>query len=190
MKILMLGRPGSERAAAAERLEADGHDVLLCRDHHWGCAGLEGTCPIDEAAVDVAVVTVEPDEPTDEQAVACAHRAHIPVVLVGAAPGDRLERHVNAAVAGPTGDLARALEVAASDTAAYRAAIEGVFAEHLGAGERAQVAVRRSPQRLLVELDIHAAPERRSTLADHARAAVRAYDRRTPVIDVVVVTSD
>jgi hypothetical protein len=189
MKILMLGRPGSERAAAAERLEADGHDVMVCRDHHWGCAGLEGTCPIDRSTVDVAVVTVEPGEPTDEQSVACANRAHVPVVLVGAAPGERLERYVQASVPSPNADLAAAIDVAANDTTAYRTVVEDALADHLRDGERAVVVVRRSTERIVVELDVRAAPERRSTLADHARAAVRGYDSRTPVIDVVAVTS-
>ncbi|HEY7133477.1 MAG TPA: hypothetical protein VIB48_00285 [Acidimicrobiia bacterium] len=92
MRVLVLETQAGVAASAAERLEASGHEVLRCHEqsqrHAFPCAGLaeNGGCPLDGPGVDVAL-TVRHEampEPADlEDGVACALRAHVPLVVAG-----------------------------------------------------------------------------------------------------------
>ena len=84
--VLLLESGPDAGDAAVERLTAGGHRVHRCYADAEAtrCAALEdrGRCPIDDH-IDVAVLvrqTLEPVPTPRESGVACARRAHIPIV--------------------------------------------------------------------------------------------------------------
>lgn len=190
MDSLVLGHPSAERAAL-ERLLADaGHDVTICHDQHWGCAGLEGECPLDGRPVDVAIAVAEPGDRFDAQGLTCVHRARIPIVTVGARPDDPVLDYatMNAPRIGPS--LLTAIESAALDTSGHRRAIDARLRAHLGDDEHVTVSVERSPRRLDILLNADVETARAAALADVARQAARDFDRHVDVIDVSVSGRD
>lgn len=88
MRIMVLGRMGVERSTLEGLLSDAGHVVAPCHDRSWGCVGMDGPCPMDAGAVDVAVAVAEASGRFEPQGVACAYRARIPIIAVGATPGD------------------------------------------------------------------------------------------------------
>lgn len=181
---------GYERSRV-ERMVADaGHAVHPCHDRNWGCIGMEGECPLDADAVDVAVAVAEPGGRFDPQGVACAHRARIPIVAVGATPADPVLNYVHANV--PHGDesVVVAIEAAAKDATGHRAAIKTALIAHRRPDECLHVSVERNARAIDVLVIARADDTRAAALADVARAAVREYDPHVNVIDVSVVAPD
>lgn len=187
MDALVLGRPSAERSALERLLAGAGHTVSTCHDHRWGCAGLEGACPLDGRSIDVAVAVAEPGDRFDAQGVTCAHRARIPIVTVGAQRGDPVLDYSTARAPGISPSLLETIESAATDATGHRREIDRRLREHLGAEEHLTVSVERSRRRLDILLVTDADDTRRSMLADLARRAARDFDRHADVIDVSVI---
>lgn len=190
METLVLGRVGAERSRLERLLREDGHTVSACHDSTWGCVGMDGGCPLDESAIDVAVAVAEPDGRFDAQGVACLYRARIPIVAVGATPSDPVLAYVNANV--PHGDTSVlvAMEAAMMDASGHRSAIEVALTEHVTDEECVTVSVERRKRSIDVLLVAAAGDTRAASLADVARGAVRHYDPHVNVIDVSVVAPD
>ena len=55
-------------------------------------------CPLDERMIDVAVAAAEAGDRFDPHGIACAYRAGVPLVTVGATPNDPVLRYATAAV--------------------------------------------------------------------------------------------
>ena len=98
MQVLVLGRPGLERTTLRRFLESAGHQVGVCHAHRWGCVGMDGVCPLDDRAVDVAIAGVEASDRFDPQGIACVYRSRIPLITVGATDGDPVLRYATMAV--------------------------------------------------------------------------------------------
>lgn len=186
METLVLGHPGAERARVESMMLAAGHSVSACHDRSWACAGMTGSCPIDASAVDVAVAIPEPGDRFDTQGVACAFRARIPIVTVGATPDDPVRQYSTANVAQPDGALLSAVEASATDASGHRAAIERALVDVLHPDEDVRVHVTRSSRQLDIRLTADVDEVRASSLADVARSAARGHDANTRVIDVSV----
>ncbi|MGI9644777.1 MAG: hypothetical protein ACR2O6_05640, partial [Ilumatobacteraceae bacterium] len=152
METLVMGRMGAERARLEELVRSAGHSVNACHNQNWGCVGMQGVCPLDDAGVDVAVAVAEPSGRFDQQGVACAYRARIPIVAVGARPSDPVLTYVQANV--PHGDesVIVAMEAAAADASGHRAAIEEAIAVHVHADECVAVSVERTSRSIDVLL--------------------------------------
>ena len=186
METLVLGHPSAERARVEAALTDAGHAVSACHDGHWACSGMTGDCPIDATAVDVAVAVAEPGDRFDTQGIACAFRARIPIVAVGAAADDPALDYASASVPGPDGAMLTAVQASASDAGGHQAVIERALAEHLRPDERVTVHVQRSSRRLEVQLTGDLDRSRAAAIADVARNAARSHDVNVSVIDVSV----
>lgn len=157
------------------------------------CRGLhtDGSCPLDETALDAAVlVRVGPELRTGEHGAICAARNRIPLVVAGDATGAGLS---------PTevtllDDLPEAVERAASSGSAHASAVVrellslGVVARHELEGDAPSVVVQvaRRPRRLVLTLWLREDDPREAELVRAGGQALRAYDAHVPVIDVVV----
>ncbi len=190
MDTLVMGRMGAERTRLEELVRSAGHTVNACHDRSWGCVGMDGECPLDNGGVDVAVAVAEPDGRFDPQGVACAYRARIPIVAVGARASDPVLAYVQANV--PHGDesVIVAMEAAAADASGHRDAIEDAIAVHVHPDECVTVSVERTSRSIDVLLVARADEQRSAALADTARSAVRVYDPHVNVIDVSVIAPD
>ncbi len=169
-------------------LDGAGERVDVCHDHEWGCVGMDGGCPLDERDIDVAVAVAEPGLPFDAQGVACVHRARIPIVTVGARATDPVTEYATVNVSRVDDDALATIRLAASDVSGHQRAVEEELAERLADDERVEVIVRRQPSAIEVVLVAELAPARAATLTDVARAAIRSYDGRVPVINVSATT--
>jgi hypothetical protein len=90
MKVLVLESDAHGSDDAVRALEAAGHEVRRCHEpgaDAFPCAALAGRpCPVVDEGIDVAVTvrTRAGERPTLlEDGVACALRAHVPVVVAG-----------------------------------------------------------------------------------------------------------
>jgi len=189
METIVLGHPGAERSQLESMLTEAGHRVSACHDGTWACAGMHGECSLDGGMVDVAVAVVEPGDRFDAQGIACAFRARIPIVTVGATPDDPVLHYASANVAEVDESVLAAMEASAADATGHRSAIERALAEHLRPGEAVGVTVTRSPRRLDIQLVADVDDVRAASIADSARSAARGHDQRISVIDVSVVAS-
>lgn len=186
MQTLILGRPGAERARLERLLVDHGHEVSVCHERNWGCAGLDDACPLDGGPIDVAVAISEPSDRFDPQGIACMHRARIPLVTVGATINDRVLDYAVDNVAHVDAAILDILLAAARDARGHRRAIEASLATHLRADESVQVIVERRSDRIDIVLDAAVDERRTVAIADLARAAAREHDPRVSVIDVSV----
>lgn len=186
MRTLVLGRPSARRIRVQKLLTAAGEHVDVCHDRDWGCAGMDGDCPLDGREVDVAVAVAEPGVPFDAQGVACVYRARIPLVTIGARTSDPITEYATANVGQIDDDSIEVIRQATHDVTGHRCAVEDELATRLADGERVDVAVRRGVGAIDVVLTGELRPHRAAMLTDVARAAVRAHDGRVPVINVSV----
>ena len=186
MESLVLGHPSAERSALEALLSDGGHNVTVCHDQHWGCVGLEGSCPLDDSPVDVAVAVAEPGDRFDAQGLTCVHRARIPIVTVGARRDDPVLDYSTMNSPRVDATLLTAIEAAALDASGHRRAIDRRIREHLRPDEQVSVSVERGPRRLDVLLVADVDTTRASSLADIARHAAREFDQHVAVIDVSV----
>lgn len=196
MKVLVVeAQPGGADEARAV-LTAAGHTVLGCDtpEPHAPCRGLStvGACPLDEHDVDVAVVHhTGRDLAVSERGALCAARARIPVVVDG-----DYRRSVSFGpgtfVAGV--DLVDACAAAAGSGMAHAAAVRrdllcaGVIDTDDVTGARPRVGfhVERSPKRLRLVIDVPAGDPRTPNITKAAAEALRRFDTKASVIDVVV----
>ncbi len=196
MKVLVVEaqQGGADEAKAA--LAAAGHTVVGCDtpEPHAPCRGLAtvGTCPLDEHDIDVAVVHhTGRDLSVTERGALCAARARIPVVVDG-----DYRRSVSFGpgtfVAGV--DLVDACRNAASSGTAHAAAVRrdllttGVIEPDDVAGARPRVSfvVHREPRRLKLAIHLPEGDTRKPNITKAAAEALRRFDTKASVIDVVV----
>lgn len=196
MKVLVVEaqRGGAEDAKAT--LRAAGHTIVDCDtpEPHAPCRGLAtvGTCPLDEHDIDVAVVHhAGRDLSVSERGALCAARARIPVVVDG-----DYRRSVSFGpgtfVAGV--DLVDACVAAASSGAAHAAAVRrdlltsGVIDPDDVSGARPKVSfvVDRQPRRLRLTIHLPEGDRRKPNITKAAAEALRRFDTKATVIDVVV----
>ncbi|HEX6312775.1 MAG TPA: hypothetical protein VF152_14260 [Acidimicrobiia bacterium] len=182
-----------------ELLESAGHRVLRCHrreDGPFPCVGLQpaGVCPLHEPGIDVAVtVRSQPRSRPSllEDGIACALRARVPVVVSGnvflhpyedlgvdTVEGEHVVGAVERVAMAPSpghGEVA---------TEALRDALDAASGDVIAT-------VTRSRSRLRVVLQ--AAPTidaaRVKAVIPRVVAALRAYDRDTPRIDVNLATN-
>lgn len=196
--LLIESHPGLARDAQA-RLRAAGHRVFRCTDEApegdvgSPCRGLRdgGRCPLDETALDAAVlVRVGSELRTGEHGAICAARHRIPLVVAGDASSAGLAP-VEVTL---LDDLPDAVERAAASGAAHASAVVrellslGIIARHELEGERPSIVVQvsRSPRRLALTLWLVDGDPRQPELVRSARQALRAFDPDAPVTDVLV----
>lgn len=196
MRVLVVeAQPGGADEAKAA-LVAAGHSVVGCDspEPHAPCRGLSavGSCPLDDGDVDVAVVHhTGRDLTVSERGALCAARARIPVVVDG-----DYRRSVSFGpgtfVAGV--DLVDACVAAAGSGMAHAAAIRrdllvaGVIDADDVAGARPRVGfhVEREPRRLKLTINVPEGDRRTPNITKAAAEALRRFDTRASVIDVVV----
>jgi hypothetical protein len=188
MESLILGRPSAERTRVSRLLADAGYVVEVCHEQHWSCVGLDDHCPIDGRRVDVAVAVAEPSGRFDPQGITCVHRSRIPIVVVGATDGDPVLQYATTQVSN-IDHLVQAVRAAASVAPGHHDAVRASLAEHLSPGETVSVALTRKSDGIEVMLSGDLTTERSATLADVARAAVRAHDPKVSTIDISVVSS-
>ncbi len=167
-------------------LDAAGEQVEVCHDRDWGCVGMDGACPLDDGEVDVAVAVAEPGVAFDAQGVACVHRARIPLVTVGARTSDPVTEYATENVDRIDDDSLEVIRRAAQDVTGYRRAVEDELATRLADDEQVDISVHRRPGAIEVVLTGTLDPPRAAALSDVARAVIRHYDVRVPVINVSV----
>jgi hypothetical protein len=195
MRVLILeSHPGVASDAVGE-LRAAGHTIARCdsADHRFPCRGLSagGECPLDEH-VDVAVLVQELGTHHVEHGAICAARSRVPVLRVDPADVGRPSLNTWTTAAGP--DLLSECERAARDGGAHvRAVAErltglGVLEESdLGHGGTVVIDVTREADRLRMTIDLAgAALDREAEIVRAASLALRDFDGRPAVIDVVV----
>ncbi len=190
MHVLVLGRPSLERTKLTELLARADASVEICHDGSWGCTGMNRTCPLDRREVSVAVAVPEPSGRFDPQGVACAHRARIPIVTVGADENDPVLDFATKHVSHVDQSVVGALRAAARDASGHERAVVDELHRFLADDERVRVAARRDHDHISVVVAGHFDGARAAAVADHARAAVRAHDPHAAVIDVSLVDAD
>jgi hypothetical protein len=197
VKVLMLeSHDGVARDAEAELTRA-GHTIVRCStpDRQFPCRALSmvGDCPLDQY-VDVAVVVQEIGTEQVDLGALCVLRCRIPVVEVN--PTHSSRRWSSPLWTSVTGhDLMAECQRAAHDGDAHAQAVrrrliaQGVLAEADLEGPAPTVAIglQRSAARLqlTIELDDRVR-HREAEITRAATQALREYDARAAVIDIVV----
>ena len=187
MEAILIGPQGVERDRVEQVVTGAGHRVHRCHERAWGCVGLDDACALDGGEIDVAIAVAGPSGRFDPQGIACAHRARIPIVTVGADVADPACKYALVNVSDVNGPLLEAIRSTAGEASGHRAAILAALAEHLGPDERVGVTAERLPGCLEITLATDLDRGRHHALADIARAATRRYDPRVAVIDVSVI---
>jgi hypothetical protein len=199
MKILLVEDvPGGAAATEAE-LVAAGHTVVGCMpaDPSAPCRALEplGECPLDAGDIDVAVASRSGGDLTaSERGALCAARYRVPVVITGS-PQRAVSFGPGTHLAGE--DLVATCARAARSGAAHEAAIRrqllmtGVVRPDDVEGDRPRVEFRvtREPHRLRLVIRVPEGDARLPTITKSAAEALRHFDQRSTVIDVVNETT-
>jgi hypothetical protein len=197
LRVLVLESERGAADGAAHDLARAGHEIVRCHDAGapaFPCSGLadDGECPLDDA-VDVALtVRAHPrSQPTGyEDGVACALRAHVPLVVAGTTALNPYEPWTAAEIS-HDGDVVAACEEAATAPLPRHgeratAMLHEVLRRRDVPAEAAHVVVRRHDGALAVTvcgagaLDVHT----RSIAAVRITGALRALDRHAKAIDV------
>lgn len=110
MEVLIVGRPGLERSNLELFLVGAGHEVCFCHDGRWGCVGMDGTCPLDERAIDVATAHTEASDRFDPHGIACVYRADVALVAIGATNNDPVLQYATIAVDRVDDELLESIE--------------------------------------------------------------------------------
>lgn len=110
MEILVLGRPGLERTNLERYLVDAGHELLVCHDGRWACIGMDGACPLDEHTIDTAIAHADASDRFDPHGIACAHRADVALVTVGATTNDPVLQYATIAVDRADDELIESIE--------------------------------------------------------------------------------
>jgi hypothetical protein len=197
MRVLMLeSHPGVANHAVAELTEA-GHTIVRCDtpDRRYPCRGLKAVadCPLDEH-VDVAVLVQEIGTHHVEHGAVCAARCRIPVVAVDSA--DLATRFpITAWTTAADSDLVDQCERASHDGRAHTQAVAarlvalGVVApaELQRPNGTVTISVDRGADRLLMTIELaDSVRDREDQIMRTATQALRDFDRRSAVIDIVV----
>lgn len=197
MRVLLLESHPGVATAAVTRLTEAGCTIVRCdtADRRYPCRGLAsgGECPLDEH-VDVAVLVQEIGTHHVEHGAVCAARSRVPVVEVEAA---------DAATGAPTmswtipvgTDLLDACAQAARDGRGHTRAVTARLVElgvvtpaELGRpGGTVAIDVTRGSNSLRMTIELaDSVRDRENEIVRAATQALRDFDRRPAVIDVVV----
>jgi hypothetical protein len=193
---MLESHPGVANVAVTQLTDA-GHTIVRCdtADRRYPCRGLAagGECPLDEH-VDVAVLAQELGTIHVEHGAVCAARSRVPVVEVdGIDVAKRYPITSWTAVAGS--DLIDECERVAHDGRAHarmvreRLVVLGVVApaELACPGGTIAIDVKRGANALQMTIELaESMRERESEIMQAAKRALRDFDRRSPVIDIVV----
>jgi hypothetical protein len=197
MRILVLESDFGTAIRYEDALRAAGHDLVRCHEPGapaFPCAGVvdHSTCPLDEGAVDAAILVRDPiaERPSAREAgVACAIRARVPVLEPATDEHDPFAGYVERV----EGDLVAAVELAVRrPSAGHAAAIkERLLATPPAAGidpDSVVVTAQRDGRALGVVIDLPAdAPgDLRTAAAAWTVGAARAYDPTLQTIDVTL----
>jgi hypothetical protein len=197
MRVLLLeSHPGVANNALAQ-LTAAGYTVTRCdtADRNYPCRGLAagGACPLDEH-VDVAVLVQEFGTRHVEHGAVCAARSRVPIVEVD---GADLEKRlpITSWTTVAERDLIDECERVRHDGRAHAGAVQdrllglGVLtpADLARPGGIVAIDVERGSLGLRMTLTFDQSARNRETeIVRAATQALRDFDRRAPVIDVVV----
>jgi hypothetical protein len=203
MRVLVLESEsgGGDRAAAA--LEAASHTVARCHDAGYPafpCRGLDtpSTCPLERDPVDVALSVRSPDADDPgplEDGVACAIRAHIPLVVAGASAVGPYEPWAAASIGTETeADIVGACAAAATaplrrHSQAGTDRLRALLAYNgVADAESADVEVTRRNGRLrvLIRVPEHVAPQVADAASTHVLAAIHAIDPTARGTDISI----
>lgn len=199
MRVLLMGAPGPTTEEAATRLATAGHDVVRCSDAGepaFPCKALTTLCPLDEGAIDAALVVRNHSWPRPtvfDRGVTCAVRQRVPVVLAGAVTLNPYEEWADEIV-DRSGDVVGAVERVAASAPRHEEIASAALREGLeGAGiaaPEARAEVRRAEGWLRVRL---VTPEGMDRAVEQAAArrvigALREFDRHARGIDVDLAT--
>ncbi len=196
MKVLVLENVDGAADGAIAALEAGGHRVSRCHEPGqpaFPCSELSrpGSCPIENSPLDVALtVRSGTAAPTClEDGLACARRAHIPIVVAGDVIPNPFSRFTTEAVEGIAG-VVEACERAAvaplpdhsaRATGALRATLD---AHGVGVEGRAEVTRREGRLRVVLELPEEVPADVAGKAATRVMGVVRGLDRSALGIDV------
>lgn len=200
MRVLLLETRSGIANDAAEQLAVHGHTVVRCHERGrrvFPCNALvDGAqCPLadDRRPVDVALTIRHQASPLPvplEDGIACALRAHVPVVVAGEAASNPYQPF-GAVEAGD--DVVAACEAASTATLERHGAIAlEAFArslECLGVtdpGARATVHRNRGGLRVVISLSVPVDESVLPLATTRVVGALRAFDRVAPTIDVSV----
>jgi hypothetical protein len=197
VKVLLLeSHPGVANGTVTE-LMAAGHTIVRCDtpDRRYPCRGFASTgdCPLDEH-VDVAVMVQEPGCNQVEHGAVCAIRSRVPVVEIDAVD-DTHEVPTMLWTSVPSPRVLEECERAAGDGQWHAQAVcdrlvaLGVVtpAELAGPSRVVTISVERDGDRLLMRVVLaESARDREAEILRAATHALREFDRRVGVIDVVV----
>jgi hypothetical protein len=197
LDVLVVESERGAADAAVIELERAGHRVHRCRDRGapaFPCDGIAGdrTCPLDAAAIDVAVSVrgVPRSQPSVlEDGLSCAMQRHVPIVLTGRTALHPYDGYVTEAV--PMAELLASVQRAAAQEmpehqAHARAALDVALAVRGLAPSAGSVRVDRRDRGLRVTLRLPADLPRTDfdKIAVRVMGAVRAADSTAAFIDV------
>ena len=197
MNALVLETAPNAADATVRELTKAGHRVFRCHEPgkpEFPCRALagDGPCPLSDPGVDVAVtVRTHPDtRPTmREDGVACALRAHVPLVVAGRVMLNPYEEWADEVV--ENGDVVAACERVVSapsrdHSEVARDALREAVRRRAGSAGDADAVVRRDGRRLRVQLDGMGQLDDsvRGMAAADVAAALRAFDAHIPKIDI------
>ncbi len=183
MKLLVVEAEAGNARTVNAALTAAGHELVSCVDDEdaTSCRSVRrpASCPLD-GTVDLVVVTRAVGSPDTlaEMGAVCAERHHVPVVRMDpntTVEAEDVDRVVARAVASGQDRI----------EAAYAAVVRAALAD-----QAKTVEVLKFSARVWVDVKTpdSRTPSERATLADRARAAVRAHDPFVDVIDISVST--
>ena len=197
MDVLVLESESGAADATIEEFTSGGHRIFRCHEPaqpEFPCRALAGAgpCPLSDPGVDVAVtVRAHPDiRPTlREDGVACALRAHVPLVVAGRDMLNPYEEWAEEVVEDV--DVAAACERVVSAPSRDHSevasdALREAVRRRAGSAGDADALVWRDHDRLRVRLEGMDDLNRSSrglAVADVA-AALRAFDAHIPKIDI------
>jgi hypothetical protein len=197
MNALVLESEPNAADATIELLTNAGHSVFRCHEPgkpEFPCRALagEGPCPLSGPGVDVAVtVRTHPDtRPTvREDGVACALRAHVPLVVAGRDVLNPYEEWADEVV--EDGNVVAACERVVSapsrdHSEVARDALREAVRRRAGSAGDSDALVWRDHDRLRVRLEGLDDPDGSSwgLVAADVAAALRAFDAHIPKIDI------
>jgi hypothetical protein len=197
MNALVLESDPNAADATIQQLTKAGHRVFRCHEPgkpEFPCRALagDGPCPLHDPGVDVAVtVRAHPDvRPTvREDGVACALRAHVPLVVAGHTMLNPYEEWADEVV--DDGDVVAACERVVSTPSrdhseVARDALCEAVRRRAGSAGRADAVVWRDRSGLRVQLEGVDDPDgsSRGLIAADVVAALRAFDAQISKIDI------
>ena len=197
MRVLVLESHPGVASEAVEALTRAGHIIERCdtADRRYPCRGLAGTgdCPLDEH-VDVAVLARELGDDTVPHGALCAARSRVPVIETNPSHANLgFPTPVWTSVAGS--GIVDECERAASDGRAHaRAVAERLVAlgvvtrdETTGPDRAVAISVSRDVNRLALRIELaDSVRDRQGAIRRAATQALRDFDKRVSVIDVVL----